>query len=369
MALNVSFEFYFQLFFLIVIGVFFCFFFIHNRKELQFYRYLIIAAFLGVATSVTSFLSTAFHQYLLTRISLLLLPLIFYFLYFHYEAISHTKLSFWRYSLFFGFLIIILTLIIINSFAFYAGLNLIINFTWFLGSLFSFLCLSFSFIVVLHTYKLSKDKATYIEVLAIFMLLIPCILVTFQYSLVLLNIIALEATSRIVILASMVLIMASLITILTNFMIYKDYFYRLPFPIHQIMVINKGGILAYIRRVSPSFFEDFSEAKELIMSGFIKALTTIITEVLGTKSHLKYLDTGGYQIYFTQIPENSGIIVIITSGGSSILQKSLDRFANSISTELLNEIHKPEVYSENIQNQIDDLVSQAFPYLKIIKNV
>ena len=151
-------------------------------------------------------------------------------------------------------------------------------------------------------------------------------------------------------------------------MIHKDYFYRLPFPIHQIMVINKGGILAYIRGVSPSFYKDFSEAKELIMSGFIKALSSMVTEVLGTKSHLKYIDTGGYQIFFSQLLENSGIITIITSGGSYFLQKSLDRFANSISTDLLNEIHKPDVYSDDIQIQIDVLVAQAFPYLKIIKN-
>ncbi|MFX1392436.1 MAG: hypothetical protein ACFFAH_02575 [Promethearchaeota archaeon] len=277
------------------------------------------------------------------------------------------KHAFWRHSFIFGFFIMCLTLVINNSLNVYPDSNPTINITGLLCSIFFLLCMLFIINVVFHTYKLTRERVNLIELIAYFVLLIPPIITNIQYSLALLNIIALESINTIALIVSFLAVMISLIIILINFMVHNDYFYRLPFPIHQIMVINKGGILAYIRRVSPSFLKDFSESKELIMSGFIKALSSMVQEVLGAKSQLKYIDTGGYQIFFSQLPENNGIITIITSGGNNVLQKSLDRFANSISTDLLNEIHKPEVYSENIQKQIDDLVIQAFPYLKIIK--
>ncbi|MFX1392435.1 MAG: hypothetical protein ACFFAH_02570 [Promethearchaeota archaeon] len=369
MAPSPPIEFYFSLILLIFLLVFFCLFFIHNRKELQFYIYLVIAAFLATATQLINFLANwVIQQYFLTRIVLALFLLIFYVFYLHYETISYIKIPLWRHSLMFSLFSVCLTFIITISFNLYTNLNLISNFAGLLYTSFVCLCISFSCKVILHTYKLTKDRATFIELIAILILLVPNILLILQFSLALFNIITLATSSATIFIVTIVLFMISLTIILTNFLIRKEYFYRIPFPIHQIMVINKAGILAYIRRVSPSFLKQSSEGKVLIMSGFIKALSSMVIETLGTKSRLKYIDTGVYQIYFSEIRENGGIIAIITSGGSSFLQKSLDRFANLISTSLINEIDKPNVYSEEIQEELDKLVVKAFPYVKIIEN-
>ncbi|MFX1392434.1 MAG: hypothetical protein ACFFAH_02565 [Promethearchaeota archaeon] len=369
MVPSLTFEFFLNLILLIFLIVFCCLFFIHNRKELQFYWYLVLASFLALATQIINFLSSyVIQHYVLTRIVLILYIMIFYVFYLHYETISYIKIPLWRHSLMFSLLTLCLMLVITVSFNLYTDFNSINNFTGLLYGTFVLLCMCFSFKVTLHTYKLTKERANFIEVIAIFILLFLYILTIIRFSLTLLNIITLETTSRILMIITAILILISLTTILTNFLIRKDYFYRIPFPIHQIMVINKAGILAYIRRVSPSFLKQSIKGKVFIMSGFIKALSAIVIETLGTKSRLKYIDTGAYQIYFSEIRENGGIIAIITSGGNSFLQKSLDRFANTISSWLLDEIQKPEVYSEKIQKQIDIFIAQAFPYVKIVKD-
>jgi hypothetical protein len=45
-----------------------------------------------------------------------------------------------------------------------------------------------------------------------------------------------------------------------------------------------------------------------------------------------------YEFLFSELPDSSGTLVVITSGANYFLNKSLQKFTNLLSVELLDEI-------------------------------
>ncbi|MFX1392899.1 MAG: hypothetical protein ACFFAH_04910 [Promethearchaeota archaeon] len=257
------------------------------------------------------------------------------------------------------------TLLIINIFGLYKDSIVVTRFIWSYGYIFAFLCVSYSLKVIYKAYRLTRDKATFIELLSFTAILLVSIISIILYTLVFIGFSVSYFLIGLVIVFWYIFMISGLFTILTNYLVHKNYMYRLPFPIHQIMVINRGGNLAYVRKVYPLYYGEHFHMKDEIISALFKALSSMIHEFLGKEIRLKYVDIGKYQIYFSQIPNQDGIILVITSGGSMILQKSLDRFASSISKNLLEKINDPNIRSDDFRKIFDKYVLESFPYLKI----
>lgn len=267
----------------------------------------------------------------------------------------------------FGFAIICLTIIVLYFFNLYQYWDTIGQYVFFLILIFEILCFLFPFQVSIRIYYLMKEKATLLELITVIMVessnimyLVSEILFFFQiiqYNLM----IILSNTSDF-------LMLVGILFLLSNYLIHKDFLYRLPFPIHYIIITNLAGIQVYNRHIATINIPSLALDKEELMSGAINAISSLMQESLGTTTKLKFIDVEAFQIYFSDIPKESGILAIFTSGYSIYLQKSLDNFAKSIPNDIVEKMNRIGYRIGEFDDKLDKLLTQAFPYLVILKD-
>ena len=283
----------------------------------------------------------------------------YYFIYLHFEALSSPRLTTWRQSFILAFAFICLTFIMPYFFNLYNDLRFTDSMIEILTYLFGITCLLICLNVALNTNRLVKERATRIELMSI-------ILILFGHLVSLYAFISQINSSDIIAISGYILIILGLMLFASNYIIHKNYIYRLPFPVHQIMVINKAGILAYSRSVSVISIPDLDDTKEFLVSGLLTAIKGLIAETLGSDTRIKFVDTTKYKIFFSEIPNKGGIITIISSGGTYYLKRSLKLFSLSITPEMYKQIQDPD-QKESLIESIDCLILNAFPYLELIK--
>jgi len=302
----------------------------------------------------------------LEYISDIFLILGFYSLYLHYESLSSTRPSFWRHLIVYGLTISCITILLLSIVAFYPDKNsaeILIHIT---SSIFGVASLLYPLHITLQTHRLTNKRATHIELISIFLFLISCVIYVGEGLIILFENVSLNPIIDFSEDISNLLFIIALVLLMINYLIHSDYLYQLPFPIHQIMIINKGGILIYNRKVSMVKIPNLNIEREIIMGGFISAIFSVVKEALGSFSQIKYIDTGKYKIYFSQIPGNNGIVSLIASGGNLIIQKSLDRFTKSIDLDIINKISTSGEINEDMVHRIDNFLIKEFSFLTIL---
>ncbi|KKN54060.1 hypothetical protein LCGC14_0596000 [marine sediment metagenome] len=302
----------------------------------------------------------------LEYISDIFLILGFYSLYLHYESLSSTRPSFWRHLIVYGLAISCITILLLSIVAFYPDKNsaeILIHIT---SSIFGVASLLYPLHITLQTHRLTNKRATHIELISIFLFLISCVIYVGEGLIILFENVSLNPIIDFSEDISNLLFIIALVLLMINYLIHSDYLYQLPFPIHQIMIINKGGILIYNRKVSMVKIPNLNIEREIIMGGFISAIFSVVKEALGSFSQIKYIDTGKYKIYFSQIPGNNGIVSLIASGGNLIIQKSLDRFTKSIDLDIINKISTSGEINEDMVHRIDNFLIKEFSFLTIL---
>ncbi len=302
----------------------------------------------------------------LEYISDIFLILGFYSLYLHYESLSSTRPSFWRHLIVYGLAISCITILLLSIVAFYPDKNsaeILIHIT---SSIFGVASLLYPLHITLQTQCLTNKRATHIELISIFLFLISCVIYVGEGLIILFENVSLNPIIDFSEDISSLLFILALVLLMINYLIHSDYLYQLPFPIHQIMIINKGGILIYNRKVSMVKIPNLNIEREIIMGGFISAIFSVVKEALGSFSQIKYIDTGKYKIYFSQIPGNSGIVSLIASGGNLIIQKSLDRFTKSIDIDIIKKISTSGEIKEDMVHRIDNFLIKEFSFLTIL---
>ena len=302
----------------------------------------------------------------LEYISDIFLILGFYSLYLHYESLSSTRPSFWRHLIVYGLAISCITILLLSIVAFYPDKNsaeILIHIT---SSIFGVASLLYPLHITLQTHRLTNKRATHIELISIFLFLISCVIYVGEGLIILFENVSLNPIIDFSEDISNLLFIIALVLLMINYLIHSDYLYQLPFPIHQIMIINKGGILIYNRKVSMVKIPNLNIEREIIMGGFISAIFSVVKEALGSFSQIKYIDTGKYKIYFSQIPGNNGIVSLIASGGNLIIQKSLDRFTKSIDLDIINKISTSGEINKDMVHRIDNFLIKEFSFLTIL---
>lgn len=302
----------------------------------------------------------------LVYISDLFLILVFYFLYLHYESLSSTKPSFWRHLIVYGLAISCITILSLSIFGFYKDENMAEILIHFISSIFGAVSILYPLHITLRAHRLTNKRATHIELISILMFLITGILYVGEVLIRLFENVSLNPILYFIEDFSSLIFLAAIVLLMVNYLIHSDYLYQLPFPIHQIMIINKGGTLIYNRKVSIVKIPNLSFEKEILMGGFMTAIFSVVKDTLGSLSQIKYIDTGKYKIYFSQIPENNEIVSIIASGDNLFIQKSLNRFTNSISTDIIKKISASVLIKDELIDKIDGFLVSEFPFLTIL---
>lgn len=161
----------------------------------------------------------------------------------------------------------------------------------------------------------------------------------------------------------LVFVAVGLGVILVNYTIHPDYIYRLPFPIHSVMLYGSSGIPIYNRHVHSSTFEE--KYQEVLISGALTAVSALVRETLGTGARLRHIDADMYQIFFVGLPDDRGTLVVIALGGTHFFKVSLERYASTIPSHLLGALDLVQVDPSKLQPQYDSLLLDAFPYLEL----
>ena len=204
----------------------------------------------------------------------------------------------------------------------------------------------------INAHRLMKERATQLELIAIGIISLSFIFYFFS--------------GQIFTLLRDYVSIAGQTLLVINYMINKDYIFRLTFPVHDIYLINRAGILVYHRHVSTRNIPDLDPSKQAAISGAIKAISIIVKETLGSGANLKFFDAEEYKMYFSELKEKSGIVIVITSGNNYYLQKSITIFSNSFSDALIQGINQSLTNKGELSKILDDHLREAFPYLILL---
>ncbi len=340
-------------------------------KKKQISSYLMVALafalvsllfYFGYLLTIQSNLDSSIY---FEGLSYLFLLIVFFFVYLHFEAISSIKPSLWRYSITLTFTIVCLSFGSLIFFNIISDFNLYYLILYWIYSVYGVFILLYPLKVSKNSYMLTKEKATVLEMLSIFLILSSNIGYIIEYPL---NLYKINPFAHFVISMtdfSNILFLIGLIILMSNYLINPDYIYRIPFPVYEIVIISKAGNIAYDQRLSSVIAPELYSERGFLMIGVLSIISKIIKETLGTENQLKSIDSGNYKIFFSQIPNERGLVAILSSGLNYFLQKSLDNFAQFIPMDLIEKINSAKALDEDTTNKLDTLFLKNFPYLII----
>ncbi len=338
----------------------------------------IVWLFLGIACSSLGNFFSLTSSAILHMQGQILLGLGFLFIFFHYESIVSRRPHLWM-------TLVLVTLVAVASCFSLVSVVFIIEypdlFDFSSGNIVDYLSIQepifhFAYLVRINTitilallvfsrclyiiyksYKNSLNKSALIESIGlIFLILYRLLFIPINF----LN------TDFIPILLSVALFFSifGILIIIINYLLHPDYLYYLPFPIHSFMVYNFNGILCYSRNVKSESLD--IEDKNVLMSGALSAISSLIHETLGTNANIQHIDAQEFQIFFNSLPQDSGKLVVISYGDTALFSRSLERFVSLIPTNVLKDLNE-DFTSRELEESIDRLIQKSFPYVGFTK--
>jgi hypothetical protein len=303
---------------------------------------------IGVAnTAVGLNLDNIFLMMIMTSF----LPLGILFLFFHYEEISHRRPRLSAIIFLLGLFVLVVSVKLIiplymwlnglsfdiyyqdlrlHSDVFISTLSRISNLS---TSMIIFIVFILAFITVIKELKVIKIKSLVIESIGLIFLIGYGSLYLVRD--VLFYEIAYELLTSIALVFSLI----GLLLIISNFIIHPDYLYLIPFPIFSFMIFNEGGTTCYFREVKTVEEAKSLKDVEFLMAGALSAVSSMFREVLGAGANIKYIDADNFIILVTSLREKRGVFVVITNGETALFKKSIKRFAQTLPSQLLDEIN------------------------------
>ena len=144
-----------------------------------------------------------------------------------------------------------------------------------------------------------------------------------------------------------------------------DYLYRMPVPIHGVIMYNSTGIATYSRQVRNKGFEATKMPDEL-MSMSITAISSVLSESLHGSAELRHIDAKFRILIF----ETRGdiTVMLICAKATYFLRRSLKLLLHNISDSAY-EVLAAEAYNktEEIETEVDHAVKSALPYLVFLQ--
>ncbi len=150
--------------------------------------------------------------------------------------------------------------------------------------------------------------------------------------------------------------------LLLNYLTNLDYLYRLPFPIHQIIIYNNSGLCIYSRSVRTKGI-DAIFVEEMLFSGLISAISSAIKESLGTSTELRYIDATNKHILLEMYKGLT--IVVVSDNKSKLLVESIKTVNKLIPDDFRENLNTSLVNVSKISDLFDSYIKIAFPYLVI----
>lgn len=303
-------------------------------------------------------------------IALQFIVFFFYFMFKHFDAIiSKEKLYLFGYMAFGGlvFASTINTLLFFDLIVFYRDKRIISQIATFsLG----FLSLSYCVMVSYKTNKFVKEPSTKIEMISMIFFLIGSIIWLLNGIYSLLFSTALNYSLTVVDIIANLFFLAGSVIFTTNYLIHRNYLYRIPIPIYKIMVIKNSGIPVYSRNFKSITHKSVQSeiGSDLILSGFLSTIPSILNSFFGKNANIGHINASEYDLFFCQIPDSKISIIFITSGMSVYLKKSIENLSMDFNPQMVEEMELDINNLYQFEGIIDLLIQSHFPFLNLYKN-
>ena len=355
--------------YLLIIGFFLTTLIIYRIKLKKVFTYLILAIFIAFISQILyiiALFNISIAPFDSELLNYFLLFMVIFFAYFHYDEISTHKPSHFRNYLMIGSGMICATLLFIASVNLLESPEIMIPIIDHLSNLYVIVIFIFPLSVLLKSRSIVKERAPLIELLSLILIEISNLVYFIINILVMWGISAESAGYQLIAEISNYILLGGILLIVSNYIIHKDYVFRLPFPVHEFFVFNKSGILIHSQKVKTTHLAALDPTEHLLISGVMTAITGLVKKILGENSHLNYIDADSHYILFSEIPKVKGLVALITSGQNKLLHKSLDRFTLSFSDDVLNKISRFSDRDQNLNDELNKILLKAFPYLEIL---
>ena len=225
--------------------------------------------------------------------------------------------------------------------------------------------------VLRETHRLMKEKSTFFEFVAINAILAgnlvfvtEDILVTAQVIPGIPQIIKEFPTYFLFLLGNLIIVL-SLLVLIGNYILHPEYLFRIPTPIHSVLIYNQHGILAYHRNVKTPLTPVHHLRAELF-SAILSSIKSVFDQMIGADLEVTSIVAQRYRIILQSLPDESGTVVLISSGESLLLFNSLRRFINLLDDDMIKSLKKEYIKPQEITTRLDPVVMKAFPYLTFI---
>jgi len=139
-----------------------------------------------------------------------------------------------------------------------------------------------------------------------------------------------------------------------------DYLYRLPVPIHQLIIYNEAGLPVYARKVYTQGVES-PYVEEALFTGVISAISSLMSDTLGAGVELREIESNKQQVFLRH--HNTLSLAIIADAGTRFMTNSLEMLYEQIDDDLRKKLNQGTVDLSTYQEELDNLVQKSFPYI------
>jgi hypothetical protein len=153
----------------------------------------------------------------------------------------------------------------------------------------------------------------------------------------------------------------AVILLLINGYLYGNFVFLLPNPIQAIMLYNKGGVLIYYKTFLKQDTPIFQKEKDLI-SGAFTAFSLFFQDILGANAKLSYIRTDKYEFLLSELREEAGTVIIVTSHANYLLKESLNRFCRDLPKSIIEKLDSGRL-NPKLEGEINKNMFENFPYL------
>ncbi len=295
--------------------------------------------------------------FLLDKIGLLLMALFFFSGYLYFEALINVRPNLIRLMIAIAFLIILITIILLNIFSLYTS-GYIIFYT-FASGLFT---AGFGMSVTLKMLKIFNHKGLKIEFLALLLLFIGSIIILYMDFSTSSGLFPADSGMGLVLyFISAIFLVATIFSLCFEIIFFDNYVPLLPLPIHSVLIFDQKGELIYNHYFSVMKDNSFKERGETLSNVLIK-FSSFFKEILGTKAKLTYIDAFSYNFHFSEFSNSLGTMVVVASESNYYLKHSINKFTKKLPKETLGKINDK---SQDLHKEFDNLLKDAFPYLEL----
>ncbi len=291
--------------------------------------------------------------------------LLFFSLYLHYEFISRPTPHFWRFGYMCGLLG--MRLVTVSLHALLPDNVLVAAFYYPSFDLIRMSAFIFALHVTWHVWRLTGDWESALEMLASALVLVGGVFGIIHrpidVGMVNPETVILGIPLDVMLVISYLFTFVGIFVYLLVFIINPDYLYRLPVPLHHVIIYNEAGMALYSRSIRSKGIKTVEIADQLF-SGAISAISSLLSESAHRQISLQWINSSVQSVVFEHHPAGISAL-LVCDNPTYFVRLSLRRFLNMIPTETLKNMTASALVNASLfKADLDALIQAAFPYVE-----